>query len=776
MAAPDLIARPVPLGPYLQLRIIDPTEPRPVHLVAVKGSSEPWTAKVIPRDTTAASTLALSERGRSWGRLRSERFPRVLELVDVDHVTLLVMQHVRSVSVRDLQASDGRDPLPVPVALHVVREVARSLEYLHSFDGVPLEHGNVSARSTLISLDGSVVVAGYRPLDHDREEDGRGGIARDLRALAKLCWSLATGHQPDLAALEGTTHAASLRTDLPPAVADVIARLMRDGFVSAKELAVELDILVSPADGAAALRAHLEPQFAARLAAERERDARLVQNAVAQFGAAPARSAQPDPQDALQVGMKLDRYKLIRIIGDGAMGVVYEGMHEELGRKVAIKVLRSVHRSKNIEARFRQEARATQNLSSPHIVQVTDVGATATGLPYFVMEYLDGVTVGELLKRSGGRIPVTRALEIGVQICDALAAAHEAGVIHRDLKPANVMIVNRGGDPYFAKVLDFGLAKVLGSDVKLTQGARFFGTVAYASPEQAAGASVTFAADLYAVGELLYEMISGTLPHAAETEAELLARKMAAPPVPLEQVRPDVPAAVAATIMQSLAIDPSDRHRSARSLGAELAQRLRELSAKAPPRRRRYLAPIIGGGVAIVLGAGLIYARKQPSARTAQVRVEARHPVTPVPPAAPTAPAAIPPPQPEQTVEPPAVRPAPPTPAVESAPRNARQESGHITRGHSAKDAAAGREAAELLRRAEDAFETGRPVDAVALAQQAVRKGAGAQGHVALGKYYLRMHLAADAAREYREAMRLDPQNRAAALGLKAAGETAGPR
>ena len=232
------------------------------------------------------------------------------------------------------------------------------------------------------------------------------------------------------------------------------------------------------------------------------------------------------------------RYYVRRLCGEGGMGRVYEAEHIDIGRRVALKILHPAYsQTPDLVERLRREARAASKISHPNVVDVTDSGTTPDGAFFFVMEYLEGIELGELIYRQG-KLDVARTLHVGAQICRALQAAHEVNVIHRDLKPENVLILNRDGQPDFVKVLDFGIAKS-GSDGdfenekdtngdirrRLTHPGMTMGTPEYMAPEQAAGKPADPRSDIYAVGGLLYEMLSGKAPYEGSNFMEILHKK-----------------------------------------------------------------------------------------------------------------------------------------------------------------------------------------------------------------------------------------------------------
>jgi serine/threonine-protein kinase len=228
-------------------------------------------------------------------------------------------------------------------------------------------------------------------------------------------------------------------------------------------------------------------------------------------------SERAPPPEPLPEGTRLDdKYVIVRHIKTGGMGAVYEVEHTGLGKKLAAKLLLpDLSRRPELLERFRREARAASATGHENIVEVTDLGATKGGVPFLVMELLQGRTLGAELKN--GRLPPERAVHITRQMLSALKAAHNRGIVHRDLKPENIFLIQRASDPDFVKVLDFGIAKLLTEEVgeELTRAGQVVGTPTYMAPEQARGAEIDARADLYAVGAILYRMVTGNRPFTA---------------------------------------------------------------------------------------------------------------------------------------------------------------------------------------------------------------------------------------------------------------------
>jgi serine/threonine protein kinase len=278
---------------------------------------------------------------------------------------------------------------------------------------------------------------------------------------------------------------------------------------------------------------------------------------------APAQDFDAD-DSASFVGQVIDgRYRISELIGEGGMGKVYLAEHVEIGKRVAIKVLHPTYsRMPDLVERFRREARAASKIGHPHIVDVTDSGTTRDGSVYFVMEYLEGVELGSVIEREGA-LEVARALRIATMICRALSAAHAAGIIHRDLKPENVFLTIREGSADFAKVLDFGIAKTTEAeearDRRLTSPGMAMGTPEYMAPEQAAGRAADERCDVYALGAILYEMLTGVPPYQGDNFMEILTKKATLDPVPPMQLRSSIPDAVSELVMRAMARNPDDR-------------------------------------------------------------------------------------------------------------------------------------------------------------------------------------------------------------------------
>lgn len=266
------------------------------------------------------------------------------------------------------------------------------------------------------------------------------------------------------------------------------------------------------------------------------------------------------------------RYRLGRLLGRGGMGMVYEAHQEDLGRRVAIKLVRDGDLGPQARAelldRFQREARAAAALGNPHIIQIFDFQVPANEPPFLVMELLTGETLADALKREGPQ-PEPRVARIGAHVLSALAAAHQAGILHRDIKPGNVFLTQSPTLGEIAKVLDFGIAK-LASGRQLTQAGAVIGTALYMSPEQATGGELDGRADVYSTAVTLYRALSGKSPFAATTASDLLAAILAGAAIPLHAVRSDIDPQLAQIIARGMAADRSQRFQSADEMGRAL--------------------------------------------------------------------------------------------------------------------------------------------------------------------------------------------------------------
>ena len=268
-----------------------------------------------------------------------------------------------------------------------------------------------------------------------------------------------------------------------------------------------------------------------------------------------------------------DRFQIDSLIA-GGMATVFKGTDQTLGRTVAIKILsEDLAQDPSFVTRFRLEAQAAASLTHPNIVAVYDTGSDGE-THYIVMEYLEGRTLHQILNEDG-TVPPEEVASIGADVAQALAEAHEKGIVHRDVKPGNIMISRNGN----AKVMDFGIAKAA-TGGNLTQVGSILGTVAYLSPEQARGEPVDGRSDIYALGALLYQMLTGSLPLKGDTYVEMVHKLNHEDPVTPSASNPGVPPKLDAAIMRSLAKDPKDRYQTGTEMAADLLDSIRDEPAE----------------------------------------------------------------------------------------------------------------------------------------------------------------------------------------------------
>jgi serine/threonine protein kinase len=277
---------------------------------------------------------------------------------------------------------------------------------------------------------------------------------------------------------------------------------------------------------------------------------------------------------SVQPGQVLDgKFRVDRVLGEGGMGVVVAATHIALGQKVAIKFMlpRALASADNV-ARFEREARAVVRLRSEHVARVSDVGRLQTGAPYIVMEFLEGYDLDQLLE-SKGALPIETAVDYLLQACEAIAEAHSLGIVHRDLKPTNLFLTTRVTGKPLIKVLDFGISKSnTADDLSLTSTSQIMGSPNYMSPEQLRSArNVDARTDIWALGAILYELLTRQVPFVADSVTQLTAMVVTEAPRPILELRPEIPAPLAAAVMKCLEKRRDDRFQSVSEFGRALA-------------------------------------------------------------------------------------------------------------------------------------------------------------------------------------------------------------
>ena len=280
------------------------------------------------------------------------------------------------------------------------------------------------------------------------------------------------------------------------------------------------------------------------------------------------REATPHEAPNLPTGQVFaGRYEVLEEIGSGGMGMVYRALDRELGETVALKTLRpELLQDASLVERFKSEIRLARHISDKHVVRTHDLGER-DGVYFLTMEYVEGITVRELLD-TRGRLAVSPALAIASQLAQSLVAAHEQGVIHRDIKPQNLLLDATGT----LKVMDFGVARLAAGSSGLTEVGMLIGTPSYMAPEQLLADEVDARSDLYSTGLVLYECLTGRLPFEAKSAIALISKVLTEVPVPPARVNPEIPSALSSLVLKLMARAPEDRVQSARELAKQLAE------------------------------------------------------------------------------------------------------------------------------------------------------------------------------------------------------------
>ncbi len=297
----------------------------------------------------------------------------------------------------------------------------------------------------------------------------------------------------------------------------------------------------------------------------------------------------------------LGKYRIDKVLGQGGMGVVVAAHHVDLGQRYAIKFLLPTGLTQEeAVARFLREARASARLQSEHVARVHDVGNMENGAPYMVMEYLEGSDLKALLTKQGP-LPAETAMSYLAQVCDAIGEAHAAGIVHRDLKPANLFLVRRRNGSPCVKVLDFGISKHLGGEeVDLTSTNATLGSPLYMSPEQISKSKTVDArTDIWALGVILYELLTGRSPFRAGTALEVVSRILQEEPVPVRQLRPDVPERAEVIIARCLRKRREERFQSVDEIlqfieKGTLSPNVPPLSSTSPSQEKSSLSGVQG--------------------------------------------------------------------------------------------------------------------------------------------------------------------------------------
>ncbi len=631
-----------------------------VYLAAlgdIEGAERPCVVKLIRHEhRDDASFLArFLDEARIQAQMQHPGVAQVLEAaIDPEGRPYVVVEYVAGRDLAEIRQRANQLKLSIPWsdAVAIVASIAEALAHVHEQtdpDGRPLDvvHRDLSPQNIMVSYVGDtklidfgtargenrrcqtvngIVFAKPGYVAPEVASNHPGGAAADLYALGIVLWELIAGRrflqgdtQEHLAAVakgERTPPALSLWLAVPRELDNIIGRLtatrIEDRFASARDAAAQLVKLLQQAPGLAngerSVRsrvAHLMLRlYPAEPARSRAEFAQLVALVRKSGGIRPDWSGSPqpgvvEPRDTLFPGT---RYRVLREIASGPMSVVLEAQHVDLGRKVALKVLdRQRCPSAEAEERFRHEARVVAQLRHDNLVQIHDFGISSDGRPYYAMEFLEGETLAQVLTRRG-RLPWREVAELGIQACQALEAAHGLGVVHRDIKPQNLFLTGAGT----LKLLDFGITQTEAEpEPSNTESLSLIGTPEYMAPEQIGRASVDARADVYALGAVLYELVTGCLPHVAESTVALLDSKVH------EKVKPPsqrvrklrLPRYLDRVLLTALATDTKDRYDNIVGLRQDLVWILGHES-KQPGASRRWMfgsMAALGAAAAVAL-------------------------------------------------------------------------------------------------------------------------------------------------------------------------------
>ncbi len=754
------------------------------------------------------------EEAATVTRLNHDNLVFVFDAGIVNRDLYLAMEYIEGQSLSAIidRCDQRQMKFPLGMAMHVVHELLSGLSYAHNFDGGKILHRDVSPSNIMASYSGAVKLIDFG-LAKSLQGGSRATLSSlalgksaymapeqywgqgvddkaDVYSLAVVFWELLAGRR-----LWGSAERPKLAVPhVPPSqfnpdVPQELDRLLQialaddpaDRF-TADELAHAVRRYLPDSNLRNRLAEFMRDLFAVEQGAEKARQATwFAKGKTLGVAALKAGAAGPATGPTSLLGTVLDgRYEVRRLIATGSMGWVYEGLHQGIGRKVAIKVP-SWSGDAELLARFVREGATVNRINHPNVVDVTDAGRTPSGGAFLVMEYLEGTPLEQLIS-SPKKLSPERALRIAIEVAKAMEAAHAVSVVHRDLKPANIMLVpsDEGGEDR-VKVLDFGVAKLLHAadrsehDRDLTRPHMLLGTPAYMAPEQiqAGDDPIDGRADLYALGAILYEMLTGQLPFDDEDPESLCRRKLSESPTNIRDLLPQMDAALASLVMKTLSRNVGERPSHATQIRVELERSLAALAQKrapmAEPRGKRSMMRwyLLAGFVTCV--AILFFALRGPSrvpvASEAGVKIAPEVVKTPSPQPPPKQPEVVPEVQvpaeplvvevlpkaripsapPAATTEPALSRPQAPNnvaakpiePVVEANPK---QEVPPEPAQESVNEANA------ALKEGNDAYRRGRFVEALFQGRKAARLGAGSPAFLLIGRAALSMD-------EYEDAM-----------------------
>ena len=573
---------------------------------------------------------------------------QVFDAGEVNGQAYLAMEFVEGSDLRTIwnRCVEKRVAFPIEVVVQIIKDALRGLSYAHRYEDLNLIHRDISPPNVLVTKAGEVKITDFGlalssvkiektapglvfgKIPYMSPEQARGvkvdGRA-DIYPLGVMLWELLTGRRlfpPSGNSNKDLTERAkgpqvkmpsSICSRVTPELDEVVLRALKpepdDRYSSAREMLqhlAEVQAKFWPGMDTDRVAAFMLSLFEDTFAKNKNHREQLLENVRKKkilssqehslssesgnsYSGKNESSSASDPVKTTKEQPLLgNRYRLGRMLGEGGMGQVFEAEHTDIGRRVAVKVLhRAYSQTKETLERFRREARATTTIGHPSIVDVLDFGVTDDGRCYYVMELLEGLSLADMLEMSAP-IKVVRAIDITLNICDAIEAAHRAGVVHRDLKPDNVMLMGEGQNPTDIKVLDFGIARNMGPDFageRLTSPGTALGTPEYMAPEQAAGEQVDQRADIYATCGIIYKLLTGKSPHTGTTPQEVLIRKLQYPARDISQLRSDLPVNLCEVIMAGLETDPHKRPQSAAQL-ATMLKRVKDELKKAEAAKK----------------------------------------------------------------------------------------------------------------------------------------------------------------------------------------------
>lgn len=625
----------------------------------IEGAERPCVVKAIRREHEEdRSFLArFLDEARIQSQLQHPGVAQIVEATnDATGKPYVVVEFIEGRNLGDVRARAGqlgmRMGWPESIAVSIV--MADALAHVHertdaSGKALDIVHRDLSPQNVMVSYAGDVklidfgtargqnrrcqTIAGIvfaKPgyVAPEVANNTPGGVPADLYALGVMLWEMLAGrrflsgdaqqHMAMVAAgKRNPTELAALigaPKELDAVVAKLTAVKLEDRYSSARQAMNDLVRLLqrapSMADGDRSVRGRIaqlmQKLYPAEPARTRSEFARLVAQARATDLPLPAAVIPPSPPaPPVEVDPTLlpgTRYRLLKVIGRGAMGVVHEAVHLDLMRTVALKVLDPERMGVDAERRFKVEARAIAQLQHENLVKLFEFGVAQDGRPFYAMEFLSGESLDKKIARERG-MDYREAVGIAVQACHALETAHRASVIHRDIKPANLFLSNDGK----LKLLDFGVAKAAFNVEADGEGLSIVGTPEYMAPEQARG-TADERSDIYALGVVLFELLSGRLPHEAESPVLLLDAKFRKEPESLRNIAPErgIPKMLDVAVSRALSTEPEHRYKSAAELREALEAALRE--PEAPSARRKLVTRGLASAVALavigVIGVG----------------------------------------------------------------------------------------------------------------------------------------------------------------------------